>query len=74
MIRSALLLIPMLGCMTMPTLGQSPRNPRSRGGGGQIPKPGSLLPTVTIVNEQGQNFSTAMLRGSYTVLVFGCLT
>jgi len=29
---------------------------------------------VTAVDEQGQHFSTATLRGSYTVLVFGCLT
>ena len=32
------------------------------------------LPTVRAVDEQGRDFSTASLRGSYTVLVFGCLT
>ncbi|MGB0759834.1 MAG: hypothetical protein ACPGPS_09860 [Rubripirellula sp.] len=74
MIRSVFLLFPILGCTMMPSLGQSPRDPRSRGGGSQIPQPGSNLPSVRAVDEQGRDFSTASLRGSYTVLVFGCLT
>jgi cytochrome oxidase Cu insertion factor (SCO1/SenC/PrrC family) len=49
-----------------------------RGGGsrpsGQIVPPGTMLPGVTAYDEQGEKFSTASLRGSYTVLVFGCLT
>ena len=74
MIRSAFLLIPVLGCTMMPILAQSPRDSRSRGGGSQIPQPGTNLPTVRAFDEQGRDFSTASLRGSYTVLVFGCLT
>jgi len=74
MIRTAFLLIPILACTIVPTLAQSPRDARSRGGGGQIPQPGTILPGVKAVDEQGRDFSTASLRGSYTVLVFGCLT
>lgn len=43
-------------------------------GGSQTPAPGTMLPKVTAFDEQGQEFSTTSLRGSYTVLVFGCLT
>jgi hypothetical protein len=43
-------------------------------GGGSVPEPGTMLPTVIAFDEQGETFSTASLRGSYTVLVFGCLT
>lgn len=74
MIRTVFLLIPVLACTLLPTLAQSPRDSRSRGGSGQIPQPGTILPTVRTVDEQGRDFSTASLRGSYTVLVFGCLT
>ncbi len=68
-----MLLVPMLGCMVMPTYAQPGNASRGRGGG-QVPKPGTMLPTVTAFDEQGQEFSTSTLRGSYTVLVFGCLT
>ena len=73
MIRTAFVLIPVLACTMVPTLAQSPRDSRPRGGS-QIPQPGTILPTVRAVDEQGRDFSTATLRGSYTVLVFGCLT
>lgn len=43
-------------------------------GGASLPAAGTLLPIVTAVDAQGNGFSTASLRGSYTVLVFGCLT
>lgn len=43
-------------------------------GGTQVPAPGTMLPKITAFDEQGEEFSTASLRGSYTVLVFGCLT
>ena len=43
-------------------------------GGGSVPAVGTMLPAVTAIDEQGEEFSTATLRGSYTVLVFGCLT
>ena len=74
MIRTVFLLITILACATVPTLAQPPRDSRSRGGGSPIPQPGTILPTVRAVDEQGRDFSTASLRGSYTVLVFGCLT
>ena len=34
----------------------------------------TTLPTVNVFDAQGTSLSTASLRGSYTVLVFGCLT
>ena len=37
-------------------------------------KIGSSLPEVTIVDAEGKKFETASLKGSYSVLVFGCLT
>ena len=45
-------------------------------GSGRSPLPavGTMLPEVTAYDDQGNEFSTASLRGSYTVLVFGCLT
>ncbi|MCA9059339.1 MAG: hypothetical protein KDA85_12605 [Planctomycetaceae bacterium] len=39
-----------------------------------LPAPGSLIPDVSIFDEQGQSFSTSQLRGEYSVVVFGCLT
>ena len=42
--------------------------------GGTIPQVGSDLPVVQVNKENGQVFSTSQLKGSYTVLVFGCLT
>ena len=45
-----------------------------RGSDAQVPAPGTMLPDVTAYDEQGDEFSTASLRGRYTVLVFGCLT
>lgn len=55
------------------------RTRSQRGGGnfrnaGQLPKIGAMLPSLKVVDEQGKVFSTDTLRGSYTVLVFGCLT
>ena len=43
-------------------------------GGEQVPAPGTMLPMVKAVDELGDEFSTASLRGNYSVLVFGCLT
>lgn len=40
----------------------------------EMPKVGSQLPRVEAFDEHGQPFSTASLRGRYSVLVFGCLT
>ncbi|HIA63601.1 MAG TPA: hypothetical protein EYM79_02585 [Planctomycetes bacterium] len=34
----------------------------------------TTLPTVNVFDAQGKPLSTSSLRGSYTVLVFGCLT
>lgn len=39
-----------------------------------LPEVGSMLPEVTVFNEQGNELSTKTLRGNYTILVFGCLT
>ncbi len=35
---------------------------------------GQELPEVSVFTADGKPFSTAELRGRYTVLVFGCLT
>ncbi|RMF40168.1 MAG: hypothetical protein D6753_12230 [Planctomycetota bacterium] len=42
--------------------------------GADLPAVGSVLPDITVYDQRGQVVSTATLRGSYTVLVFGCLT
>ena len=38
------------------------------------PKVGATVPEVTLHTEDGQPFELASVKGSYTVLVFGCLT
>jgi cytochrome oxidase Cu insertion factor (SCO1/SenC/PrrC family) len=38
------------------------------------PAVGDPLPDVTVYSPDGKEFSTASLRGHYTVLTFGCLT
>ncbi len=35
---------------------------------------GDTLPDVTLYTGEGEEFRTASLKGSHTVLVFGCLT
>lgn len=46
-----------------------------RGGFGRgLPQSGTFMPKVDVYDDAGQVFSTAKLKGSYTVLVFGCLT
>jgi len=58
---------------------QGNRNSQSRGRstGGfdqQAPAIGQPLPNVKLYTADGKEFSTSQLKGSYTVLVFGCLT
>ena len=54
---------------------RSNRPARDRGASRtQLPEIGTTLPVVSAFDDQGIEFSTASLRGSYTVLVFGCLT
>jgi cytochrome oxidase Cu insertion factor (SCO1/SenC/PrrC family) len=52
--------------------------PGGRTGGAQFSQVTRLLnttlPTVNVFDAQGKPLSTSSLRGSYTVLVFGCLT
>ena len=79
MIRSYWLAFPLVLSIMMPVVAQESRrgSDRARGGfrgGGQLPSVGSMLASLNVVDEQGANFSTDTLRGSYTVLVFGCLT
>jgi len=45
-----------------------------RGMGARLPKVGSMLPDIELYDAEGQVFSTANLRGTYSVVVFGCLT
>jgi cytochrome oxidase Cu insertion factor (SCO1/SenC/PrrC family) len=35
---------------------------------------GSTLPNLTLLDEEGKEFSLASLRGSHAVIIFGCLT
>lgn len=45
-----------------------------RGTGGNLPEVGTMLPDVSLYDDEGKEFSTTSLRGQYSVLVFGCLT
>jgi cytochrome oxidase Cu insertion factor (SCO1/SenC/PrrC family) len=75
MIRHALLAANLLlFSIISPAIAQRGSPPRDRAGSAVLPAVGTMLPTVTAIDEQGEKFSTASLRGSYTVLVFGCLT
>jgi len=40
----------------------------------EAPKIGESLPDLEVRDSQGKPFHIRSLRGSYTVLVFGCLT
>lgn len=69
--RSSLLLLNVLVIIygALPAIAQ-------RGGpsGNRLPAVGSQLPDLKAFDEFGNEFSTSSLRGSYSVLVFGCLT
>lgn len=38
------------------------------------PKVGDALPDVQMFTDTGDEFRTSLLKGKYTVIVFGCLT
>ena len=57
-----------------PTVFGPPVFAQRPGGTAQLPIAGKQLPDVTAYDEFGNEFSTSSLRGSYSVLVFGCLT
>jgi cytochrome oxidase Cu insertion factor (SCO1/SenC/PrrC family) len=40
----------------------------------EAPEIGELLPNLEVIDSQGKPFPLRNLKGSYTVLVFGCLT
>jgi cytochrome oxidase Cu insertion factor (SCO1/SenC/PrrC family) len=40
----------------------------------QSPPVGARLPEIAAFDHEGEPFSLEQLKGSYTVLVFGCLT
>lgn len=63
------LLLASLGTSVLP--GQVPQRDAFQG---RLPKPGAPLPDLTIYDSQGNPFPLQNLRGTYTVLVFGCLT
>ena len=67
------LLAVLLSCFLLGVVQAQPRSASGRGGFG-LPEVGTTLPTVTVFDEQGKEFSTASLRGQHSVLVFGCLT
>ena len=81
MVRSFFLMLPIVFCTTFSAIAQRNTRPdRTQSNGSSIfdrnpqARPGSMLPTLNVVDERGQVFSTGTLRGSYTILVFGCLT
>ena len=48
---------------------------RRRGGGENMPQAGSLIPGISVVDAQGDNFPLReKLKGRHAVIVFGCLT
>ena len=57
---------------------ESPLRAQSPRGGAQFSRVTQLLntqmPDVNVFDSKGTPLSTATLKGSYTVLVFGCLT
>jgi cytochrome oxidase Cu insertion factor (SCO1/SenC/PrrC family) len=63
----------LLACLLSVSL-ISPAFAQQGAGRTQLPELGTMLPVVKAFDDQGNEFSTASLRGSYTVLVFGCLT
>ena len=52
------------------------RSGRGRDAGFEKSKPavGDLLPDVSAYDDQGRKFALKSLRGSYSVITFGCLT
>lgn len=42
--------------------------------GAQLPSVGTPLPDLTVYDASGKKFNLTELKGSYSVLVFGCLT
>ncbi len=57
-----------------PDLVAQQRGGQQRGGGRRLPQVGSVMPSVKAFDESGKEFTTKSLRGSYSVIVFGCLT
>ena len=53
---------------------QSGAQPPGPGRRFALPKPGTPLPQLSIYDWQGKPFRLEELRGSWTVLIFGCLT
>lgn len=75
MLRTALMTAVVM--VMQPAFAQRGGGDRGQGQGerGQSLMPaGTELPIVKAFDEQGLEFSTESLKGSYTVLVFGCLT
>lgn len=85
-----LLAIGWVGFATLPTMAQPNRNQQggrrgAQGGqegrrpsGGRFdlrgPEVGTALPDIQLYDEQGEQISLASIKGSYSVIVFGCLT
>ncbi len=73
-LRSALVVVMVLQASGL--WAQPPRALRNRRPGAQfhLPQPGSRLPDLTVYDQEGKPLALKSLRGSWTVLVFGCLT
>ena len=68
MIRSLVICLNVIA-LAVPVMAQ-----RRPGNGNRLPAVGTPLPDVKAFDAAGDEFSTASLRGHYSVLVFGCLT
>ena len=74
-ISTALVATTLLGATDPAAYAQQRKRPDTETFLQQSPRVGEPIPDVTGYDEQGEPFPLrARLRGSYTVLVFGCLT
>ena len=68
------LLVSARAVQAQPGDAESPRERVNRAFDEKSPAVGELLPDVDAVDGEGRPFRLSSLRGSHTVLVFGCLT
>lgn len=65
-----------IGMMAGPLAAESIEKPEAKESGmtDRLPEIGSTIADEEIFSENGDPFRTSLLKGRYTVLVFGCLT
>lgn len=70
MVARILLTLAISAVLAQPVCAQQRRDQFAK----NLPAVGAQLPEVEIFDERGQILPTEKLKGSYTVLVFGCMT